>query len=398
MNVISDKMVYLDHAATTGVDPRVLDVMLPFWKERYGNPSSLYRLGRDAAKAVNGARETIASILAANPREIIFTSCGSESDNLALRGVLLARQAAGKGNHIITTPIEHHAVGHTASQLASKSGFELTVVPVDKYGLVDPQAVADAIRDDTALISIMYANNEVGSIQPIKKIGKIIAEINKKEEHPIYFHTDAVQAANWLELNVADLGIHLLTLSGHKIYGPKGVGILYVKEGTPIMPLIYGGDQEWKLRAGTENTAGIVGMGAAISQIRHSKVNTLEMLKLKDKLIKGVLTNVRGSKLNGPKKAEDQLPNIANFSFLGVEGESLVISLDQEGFAVSTGSACTSTALLPSHVLIAMGLIELDAHSSLRISLGKYTTIAEIDQFIKILPKVIEKLRKISGR
>jgi len=395
-----NKKIYLDYAATTPLDASVLKKMMPYLESKYGNPSSIHKFGQEASDAIDEAREKVAKFLSCKPTEIVFTGSASESDNLAIRGVIKAirrKKQAGERIHVIATKIEHKAVLETFKDL-EKEGVRVVYLPVGPDGLINLDDLKAEIVPETDLISIMYANNEVGSIQSIKKIGKMIAEINKVEEHPIYFHTDAVQAANWFDLNVNDLGVHLLTLSGHKIYGPKGVGVLYVKEGIPIMPLIYGGDQEWKLRAGTENVAGIVGMGVAVSQIKHTKAETLEMLKLKDRLIKGVLNNVQGSKLNGSKKAEEQLPNIANFSFLGVEGESLVITLDQEGFAVSTGSACTSTALLPSHVLIAMGLIELDAHSSLRISLGKYTTIAEIDQFIKILPKVIEKLRRISGR
>jgi len=395
-----NKRIYLDYAATTPLDASVLNKMMPYLENKYGNPSSIHKFGQEASEAIDDAREKVAKFLNCKPMEVVFTGSASESDNLAIRGVIKAikrKKQAGDRIHVITTKIEHKAVLEVFKDL-EKEGVRVVYLPVGPDGLINLDDLKAEIVPETDLISIMYANNEVGSIQSIKKIGKMIAEINKVEEHPIYFHTDAVQAANWLDLNVNDLGVHLLTLSGHKAYGPKGVGVLYIKEGTPIMPLIIGGDQEWKLRAGTENVAGIVGMGVAVSQIKHTKTEISEMLKLKDRLVKGVLNNVQGSKLNGSRKQEEQLPNIANFSFLGVEGESLVIALDQEGIAVSTGSACTSSALLPSHVLIAMGLIELDAHSSLRISLGKYTTITEIDQFIKILPKVIEKLRRISGR
>jgi cysteine desulfurase len=274
----------------------------------------------------------------------------------------------------------------------------VTYLPVGPDGLINLDDLKAEILPETDLVSIMYANNEMGAVQSIKKIGHIISEINKNKEHRTYFHTDAVQAANWLNCNVDELKVDLLTLSAHKIYGPKGTGILYIREGTPILPLVTGGSQEWVLRAGTENVAGIVGMGEAISKIKNTKAEFKKMEVLRNLLVEGVLKNVQGSKVNAPRKPEDRLPNIVNFSFLGVEGESLVITLDQEGFAVSTGSACTSTALLPSHVLIAMGLPELDAHSSLRISLGKYTTVKEIELFVKALPKVIERLRKISGR
>ncbi len=395
-----NKRTYLDYAATTPLDASVLKKMMPYLEKKYGNPSSIHKFGQETSEAISEARGKVAKFLNCKPTEIIFTGSASESDNLAIRGVIKAirrKKQAGERIHVITTKIEHKAVLEVFKDI-EKEGVRVVYLPVGPDGLINLDDLRAEITPETDLISVMYANNEVGSIQSIKKIGKIVAEINKIEEHPIYFHTDAVQAANWLDLDVNSLGVHLLTLSAHKIYGPKGVGVLYVKEGTPIMPIVLGGSHEWGFRAGTENVAGIVGMGVAVSQIKHTKANTLEMLKLKEKLIKGVLTNVRGSKINGPKKSEDQLPSIVNFSFLGVEGESLVIALDEGGFAVSTGSACTSTALMPSHVLIAMGLIDLDAHSSLRISMGKYTTIKEIDDFIKVLPKIIEKLRKISGR
>jgi cysteine desulfurase len=394
------KKIYLDFAATTPLDKSVLKKMMPYLENKFGNASSIHKFGQEASEAIDETRTKMAKFLNCKPTEIVFTGSASESNNLAIRGVIKAirrKKQAGEKIQVITTKIEHKAVLEVFKDL-EKECVKVVYLPVGTDGIINIDDLRAEITPETDLISIMYANNEVGSIQPIKKIGKIISEINKIEQHPIYFHTDAVQAANWLDLDVNSLGVHLLTLSGHKIYGPKGVGILYVKEGIPIMPIILGGSHEWGLRAGTENVAGIVGMGAAISQIKHTKTNTLSMLKLKEKLIKGILTNVRGSKINGPLKTDDQLPNIVNFSFLGVEGESLVITLDEAGFAVSTGSACTSTALMPSHVLIAMGLTDLNAHSSLRISLGKYTTIKEIDLFIKILPKVIEKLRRISGR
>jgi cysteine desulfurase len=392
--------IYLDYSATTPLDNSILKKMMPYLENKFGNASSIHKFGQEASEAIDEARIKVAKFLNCKPTEIIFTGSASESDNLAIRGVIKAirrKKQTGDKIQVITTKIEHKAVLEVFKDL-EKEGVKVVYLPVGPDGLINLDDLKAEITPETDLISVMYANNEVGSIQSIKKIGKIVSEVNKIEEHPIYFHTDAVQAANWLDLDVNSLGVHLLTLSGHKIYGPKGVGALYVREGTPIMPIIIGGSHEWGLRAGTENVAGIVGMGAAISQIKHTKANTLEMLKLKEKLIKGVLTNVQGSRVNGPRKIEDQLPSIVNFSFLGVEGESLVIALDQEGFATSTGSACTSTALMPSHVLIAMGLIDLDAHSSLRISLGKYTTMKEIDLFIKTLPKVVEKLRKISGR
>ena len=394
------KRIYFDYAATTPLDRSVLQKMMPYLRDKYGNASSIHKFGQEASEAIDEAREKVAKFLNCKPAEIVFTGSASESDNLAIRGVIKAirrKKQAGEKIHVVTSKIEHKAVLETFKDL-EKEGVRVTYLPVGPDGLINLGDLRAEITPETDLVSIMYANNEIGSIQPIKKIGEIVAKINKIEEHPVYFHTDAVQAANWLDCDVGKLGVHLLTLSGHKIYGPKGVGILYAKEGTPIMAMTTGGSHEWGLRAGTENTAGIVGIGEAIKKIKYTKTDFMKMIKLRDMLVKGVLTNVQNSKFNGPKKEEDRLPNIANFSFLGVEGESLVIALDQQGIAVSTGSACTSTALMPSHVLIAMGLTELDAHSSLRVSLGKYTTAREINYFIRILPKIIERLRRISGR
>jgi cysteine desulfurase len=397
---MSKQKIYFDYAATTPIDPAVLKKMMPYLEDKYGNPSSIHKFGQETSEAIAIAREKIAKFLNCRANEIVFTGSASESDNLAIRGLIKAlkrKKQAGERIHIVTTKIEHKAVLETCKDL-EKDGIRITYLPVGPDGLINLDDLKAEITPETDLVSIMYANNEMGAIQSIKRIGHIIAEINKNKEHHTYFHVDAVQAANWLNCKVDELKVDLLTLSAHKIYGPKGIGILYIKEGTPILPIITGGSHEGGLRAGTENVAGIVGMGEAISKIRNSKFEIKNMEILRDKLIGGVLKNVQGSKINSPRKPEDKLPNIVNFSFLGVEGESLVIALDQEGIAASTGSACTSTALLPSHVLIAMGLIELDAHSSLRISLGKYTTAKEVDYFIKVLPKVIDKLRRISGR
>jgi len=374
---------YLDYAATTFLDPKVLKAMLPYLKEKYGNPSSIHSFGQEAAQAIDKARIQVAKFLNCKPSEIVFTGSASESDNLAIRGLIK------KGNHIITTKIEHKAVLETCKDLESK-GIKVTYLSVNKEGLIDIKDLEKSITPKTKLVSIMYANNETGVVQSIKRIRELFKNI--------YFHTDAVQAGNWLNCDVSDLGVDLLTLSGHKIYGPKGVGILYMRQGTSIKPIITGGDHEWGLRAGTENVAGIVGIGFALEQIKKQETgNKKQTEKLRDRVIKEVL-KIPGSKLNTPIKKEDRLPNIANFSWNGVEGESLVIALDQEGIAVSTGSACTSRELTPSHVLMAMGLSELEAHSSLRVSLGRYTTNQEIDYFLKVLPKVIKRLRKISGR
>lgn len=398
---MTNKRVYFDYAATTPLDGGVLKKMMPYLEDKYGNPSSLHKFGREASEAVEIGREKVARFLNCKPTEIIFTGSASESDNLAIRGLIKSlRRAkrAGERIHIITSSIEHKAVLETCKDL-EKEGVRVTYLPVGPDGIINLDDLEAEITPETDLVSIMYANNEMGAIQPIKKIGQLVAKSNKFEEHLTYFHVDAVQAANWLNCDVKELGVDLLTLSGHKIYGPKGVGVLYAKEGTPIHTLTTGGDQEWKLRAGTENVAGIVGMEEAISVISNQQsVIRKRVEKLRDKLIADVLIKIEGNKLNGPDNPGDKLPNIANFSFEGVEGESLVLALDQEGIAVSTGSACTSQALTPSHVLMAMGLSDLEAHSSLRISLGKYTTLAEVNYFLKVLPGIIEKLRKISGR
>jgi len=396
---MKNRKIYFDYAATTPLDGAVFRKMMPYLKEKYGNPSSIHKFGQETSQAIDTSREQVAKFLGCKLSEIVFTGSASESDNLAIRGLLKAlkqRKRTGEGVHIITSQIEHKAVLETCKDL-EKEGIKVSYLPVGPDGLINLDDLKAEIIPETDLVSIMYANNEMGAVQPIKKIGRIIAEANKNKEHKIYFHSDAVQAANWLSCRVNELGVDLLTLSGHKIYGPKGVGVLYVREGTPISPLITGGDQEGRLRAGTENVAGIVGMGEAISKIRNPKSEIRKMEVLRKKIVEGVL-KIEESKLNGPIKKENRLPNIANFSFKGVEGEGLVISLDQEGVAASTGSACTSRELKPSHVLIAMGLSELEAHSSLRISLGKYTTIKEIDYFLRILPKIVERLRKISGR
>ncbi len=393
--------IYLDYAATTPVDKKVFKAMGPYFSQTYGNPSSIHSWGEEAQAAIDKARDQVAKFLNCKLSEIVFTGSASESDNLAIRGLIKAlkrRKQEGEKVHIITSSIEHKAVLETCHDL-EKDGIKITYLPVGKDGIVDIADLKAEINPETDLVSIMYVNNEMGAIQPIEKIGRLISEINQTKKHRIFFHADAVQAANWVNCKVDDLKVDLLTLSGHKIYGPKGVGVLYIRQGTPISPLITGGDQEWGLRAGTENVANIVGMGAAISQISNSKfLISKKVKKLRDKLVKGVLTKIPGSNLTGSEKPEERAPHIANFSFLGIEGEAIMLSLDQEGIAASTGSACTSRALLPSHVLMAMGLSELEAHSSLRVSLGRYTTAKEIDIFLKTLPRVVERLRKISGR
>ncbi len=396
------KRIYFDYAATTPLDEEVLKKMMPYFKKYYGNASSIHQFGREAAEAIEKARMEAVKFLGCEPKEIIFTGSASESDNLAIKGLVKAlrkQKRAGEQVHIITTQIEHKAVLETCKEI-EKEGIKVTYLPVGHDGIINLDDLEAEIIPETDLVSVMYANNETGAIQPIKEIGKLIARVNKNKEHRVYFHTDAVQAANWLDCNVDNLGVDLLTLSAHKIYGPKGVGLLYARKGTPIYPLIVGGGQEWKMRAGTENVAAIVGMGEAIKKIRaanwQKKVKIIE--KLRNKLIADILIKIEDSRLNTPKDPKKRIPNIANFSFGGVEGEAVVLALDEKGIAASTGSACTSQELIPSHVLIAMGLSHLEAHSSLRISLGKYTTEEEVNYFIKVFPSIIERLRKISGR
>jgi cysteine desulfurase len=363
--------------------------MLPFWTERYGNASSIYRLGRDASRAMESARQAVAIILNCTPREVIFTSCGSESDNLAVRGVAFERRKRLQKNHIITSPIEHHAIGHTMEGLKKDFGFEVTYVPVDRFGIVDPANVQAAIRPDTALISIMYANNEVGSVQPIAEIG----EIARAQRIP--FHTDAVQAGGTLDLDVKALNVDLMSLSAHKFYGPKGVGMLYARRGVPLLPIQTGGGHERGRRAGTENVAFIVGFARAL-QLAYQEVEetNARIARLRDRLVAGVLERIPDTQLSG--HPTQRLPNSASFLFSYVEGESILLHLDQMGVAASSGSACTSGSLEPSHVLMAMGYPHEVAHGSLRLTLGKENTDGDVDLVLDILPGIIEKLRRMS--
>ena len=395
------KIIYLDYAATTPIAPEVLKEMLPYLKKEYGNPSSIYGLGQKAQMACDKARQRVADFLNCSSSEIVFTGSATEANNLAILGMIKNQRPKTKNQklHIITTQIEHHAVLEPYKEL-EKQGAEVTYLPVDKQGLVRVSDVEKAIKVNTVLVSIMYANNEIGTIQPIAEIAKLIKKINsfnlgRPTSQKIYFHTDTVQAANYLDCDVKKLGVDLLTLSGHKIYGPKGVGALYIKEGTPIAPIIYGGGQEEGIRSGTENVAGIVGLGAASVEVKLQQTKNRGLEKLRDKLIDGILKSIPDSKLNGSR--ESRLPNNVNFTIRGAEGESMVIALDQEGITASTGSACSSRSLEPSHVLLALGLNHEQAHSSLRLTLGRYTTEKEVDKVLEVLPKIVNRLRQISG-
>jgi len=384
-----ERIVYLDHAATTAVDARVVETMLPYWTEYYGNASSIYSVGREARKAMEEARRQVAGILKCQPKEIIFTSCGSESDNLALRGVALARRAQKRDNHIITSEIEHHAILHTCEQMEKHWGFEVTYLPVDEYGRVNPDEVGRAIREDTALISVMYANNEVGTIQPIAEIGQIA------REHRIPFHTDAVQAGGSLNLNVDDLNMDLLSLSAHKFYGPKGVGVLYVRKGTPLLPTQTGGGHEGNRRAGTENVPYIVGLAKALTLAYENGQNeNARLTRLRNRLIDEITAEIPEVRLTG--HPTERLANNASFLIRYIEGESILLNLDLVGICASSGSACTSGALEPSHVLTAMGIPHELAHGSLRLTLGRENTDEDVDYVLQLLPGIVEKLRLMS--
>jgi cysteine desulfurase len=380
------KRIYLDHAATTYTSKEVLNEMLPFFTEYFGNPSSVHQFGREVKKSIDVARDRVAKAIGALPEEIYFTAGGSEADNLAIKGVAYANK--NKGNHIITTKIEHPAVIETCEQLA-KEGFEITFLDVDHYGLVNPEDVRKAIKDNTILISVMYANNEIGTIQPITEIAKIA------NEKKVYFHTDAVQAIGSVRINVQEQKIDMLSMAGHKFYGPKGIGALYVRKGVKLVSIIHGGSQERKRRAGTENVPGIVGMGKAI-EIAHQKLdeNNSRITMLRDKLINEIMAKVPHTRLNG--HPENRLPNNTSFCFEFIEGESLLLNLDIKGIAGSSGSACSSGSLEPSHVLLAIGLSHEIAHGSLRLSLGEVNTEEDIDYVLQVLPEIVDRLRQMS--
>ena len=378
--------IYLDHAATTPVRPEVLEEILPYFTEYYGNASGIYGVAKESKKALEHAREQVAHAIGARKDEIIFTAGGSESDNMALRGV--AEALAEKGKHIITTQIEHHAILHTCAYL-EKKGFRVTYLPVDEMGKVDPAAVEAAICPDTILISIMFANNEIGTIEPIAQIGAIA------KKHRVLFHTDAVQAVGHVKIDVEAMQIDLLSMSGHKLGAPKGIGALYIRKGTPIRSLLYGGGQEFGKRAGTENIPGIVGLGKAIEIADTTMEETLPKLTaMRDRLMNGILERVPDCRVNGDRV--DRLPGNVNISFIGIEGESLLLLLDALGIAASSGSACTSGSLDPSHVLLAIGLPHEVAHGSLRMTLDYDNTDEEIDYVLEKLPGIVERLRQMS--
>lgn len=382
------KRIYMDHAGTTPMRKEVLEAMLPYLTERFGNASTIYSYGREAKTALEDSREKVAGLIGADARELFFTAGGTESDNWALRGIAAAN--GDRGNHIITSSIEHHAVLHTCQDL-EKQGYKVTYLPVDKFGLVDPEHVNNAITDETILVSIMHANNEIGTIEPIAEISKVI----KQKRKNIYFHTDAVQTVGKIPVNVNDLGVDLLSISSHKIYGPKGVGALYIRKGTKIKPFITGGAQESQRRAGTENVPGIVGFGRAAELIGKELEKEHERLsKLRDKLIHGIMEKIPHVRLNGHPTR--RLPHNVNLCFEFIEGESLLLNLDMKGICASSGSACTSGSLEPSHVLLAIGLPHEIAHGSLRLTLGRDNTEEDVNYILEILPDIVSKLREMS--
>lgn len=391
------KIIYLDNAATTRTDKKVLKAMLPYFGEKYGNPMAIYSLGQEAREAIESAREKVAKFLNCTPTKIIFTSGATESNNLALKGVIefWKKNNPEKVPHIIISAFEHHCIYEPCKALEKNKLAEITYLPVYKDGIVKAEDIKKAIRPNTILVSVMYVNNEIGTVQPIASIGKIISEIRNKNnsKYPL-FHTDATQGVQYFDCDVEKLNVDLLSLSAHKIYGPKGIGALYARKNIPLKRIQEGGEQEFSLRAGTHNVPGIVGLGKAIELIKNNKAP--EILKLRNYLIEKGLKEIPGSYLNGSK--EKRSPNNVNLRFDNVEGESLVLALDIEGVCASTGSACSSGTLEPSHVLMALGLKHEQAHGSLRLTLSKHTTKKEIDLTVKILGDVIKRLREISGK
>ena len=380
------KPIYMDHAATTYVKPEVLNEMIPYFTENFGNPSSIYSISRVTQRAITEAREKVGKAINADKSEIYFTGGGSEADNWAIKGIAYAYK--DKGNHIITTKIEHHGLLHTCEYL-EKQGFEVTYLDVDSEGFIDLEELKSAITDKTTLVSIMFANNEIGTIQPIKEIGEIC------RERKVFFHTDAVQAVGHIPVDVREMNIDLLSLAAHKFYGPKGVGALYVRKGIKIHNLIHGGAQERNRRAGTENVAGIVGLSKALElAVNHMEKNNKKLIELREKLINGLL-KIPYTKLNGPA-GDSRLPGNVNVGFEFIEGESILLMLDAKGICASSGSACTSGSLDPSHVLLAIGLPHEKAHGSLRLSLGDASTEEEVNYVLEVIPEIISRLREMS--
>lgn len=392
------KFIYFDHAATTPLDPRIFEVMKPYFTELYGNPSSIYQFAQKSRQAVDFSREQVAKILECSPREVIFTSCGTESNNLFILGAARAYEKIGK--HIITTKIEHDSVLKPLEYLES-IGFEVTYLDVGENGIVKPEDVQKALRPDTIFVTIMYANNEIGTIQPISEISKIIAQFQSRQlvnssinKFPL-FHTDACQTVPYLDISVKHLGVDAMTLNGGKIYGPKGIGALFVKEGIELTPLLFGGGQEYRRRSGTENVPDIVGFAEALKLAQAGRTReTKRLLPLRDKLIGGILEKIPDSRLNGDRTR--RLPNNVNVSFRGLEGEAILLRLDMIGIAASSGSACTSGSLEPSHVIRALGLADEWTHSSTRFTLGHGNTEAEVDFILEKLPGIIKDLRESS--
>ena len=387
---MNPRRVYVDHAATTPLDPRVLEAMLPHLSALSGNPSSIYFEAREARKALDGARREIAQLLGARPQEVLFTSGGTESDNLALRAV--AYGARRRGNHIITTKVEHHAILNTAERL-EQEGFRVTYLPVDREGFVDTEALSAALDDETTLVSVIYANNEVGAINDIADVVRIVKERNPR----IAVHTDAVQAAGYLDLDVDRLGVDLLSLAGHKIYGPKGVGVLYVRSRTPFIPQTLGGSQEKDRRAGTEDVAGAVGIAAALRFAHDERAQrTGHLVPLRDRLLVELPKRIPGTHLTGPADLARRLPASVSMCFERAEGEAILLSLDLSGVSASSGSACTTASLEPSHVLLAMRVPHELARGSLRITLGKDNTAEDVEQLLEAVPRSVEKLRRLA--
>ncbi len=384
---MSKPSCYFDHSATTPVDFEVLKAMEPYFSNIFGNASSIHGFGQEAMAAVDNSRRKIADFLGCKPYEVYFTSGATESNNLAILGTVKS------GDHIITSKIEHPAVIEPCQEIENR-GVEVTYVKVNKKGLVSVKDVMEEIRENTVLISIMYVNNEIGTIQPIAEIGRLVKNLNKSRKQKIYFHTDAVQAVNYCEMKVNDLNVDMLSFSSHKIYGPKGIGVLYKKAGVPVSPIQFGGHQEKNIRPGTLNVPAIVGFGKAVELVLKNKKNAFKIKKIRDRIIKKVLKNIPDTYINGD--LERRIPNNAHFSFRGVEGESMLLLLDQQGIAVSTGSACSSGLLQPSHVLMALGIDPLLAHGSLRITLGRESNEKEADFLLSRLPRIIKRLRKIS--